>query len=272
MQINLVGNQINEIFNQAKSVLVVLGNGADSDLACLSASLVEVFSAYKKGSYMLTNQQLPIAAQPLVKNELLKRHLTPESLVLSFDWTKSQLDRVSYKIEGDRFDLIINSKGKKINPSEISYSYQGEKYDLVISVGVTSLEELTAFGIDQDLFNRVPSINFDKKVSNTQFAKLNLISNSADSICALAANSFNEAKIALPTKAAEIMLVGIKEATKNFTEVADPSTFEAAAYLKRCMIPGMVNFASEKTQGSEDKEETPENWVSPKIFRSRQLS
>ncbi len=273
MQVNLVGNQINEIFGNAKNVLVVLGKNADSDLACLAASLVEISQSYKKTSSLISTNELPIAAKPLVKPELLKTYLTPESLILSFDWTKSQLDKVSYKVEGNRFDLIINSHGKKINPNEITYSYQGENYDLIVCVGVRNVVELQAFGVETDLFNRLPTVNFDKDSANTQFAKLNLISQAADSISALAANTFKEAKIALPTKAAEILLVGIKEATKNFTEVSDPTTFEAAAYLKRCMIPGMVNFDAEAGNNTENQnEDTPENWISPKIFRSRQLS
>jgi len=119
----------------------------------------------------------------------------------------------------------------------------------------------------------VPSLNFDKNRENTQFAKINLVSGTTDGACYLASNTFKNAKILLPTKAAEIMLVGIREATNNFTAVSDPTTFEAAAFLKRCMIPGMVSFENEKTETEvAEKQDNPENWLSPKIFRSSRVS
>lgn len=272
MQINVAGFQVKELFEKAQSALIILGDNVDNDLACLAASLVEVFTAYKKQSLLLSNTELPIAAKPLVKSELIKTKLDPESLVVSFDWTKNQLDKVSYNIEGNRFDLIVASKGKRINPSDISYSYRGYRFDLVITVGVKNLEELNGFGIETDVFNRKPSLNFDKVKENTQFAKVNLVTVSGDGVCYQATNTFKMAKIILPTKAAEIMLVGIREATNNFTAVSDPATFEAAAYLKRCMIPGMIRPVSESEQQAKTEDEAPENWLSPKIFRSSRVS
>src|SRR3990167_2620774 len=242
MQVNVVSYQIKELFEKSKSALVVLGNNVDNDLACLAASLIEIFGSYKKSSLLLTNSEIPLAAKPIVKPELTKQKLSPESLVLSFDWTKSQLDKVSYNVSGDRFDLIISSHGKRLNPADISYSYRGQKFDLILTVGVRNLEELNSFGVETDVFNHLPSLNFYKNRENTQFAKINLVSAGADRVCYLATNIFKGAKIVLPTKAAEIMLVGIREATRNFTVVSDPAAFEAAAYLKRCMIQGMVNF------------------------------
>lgn len=272
MQINVVGYQIKELFEKAQNALVVLGDGADSDLSCLAASLVEIFSAYKKQAILITNNELPIAAKPLVKAELIKQKLEPESLVLSFDWTKNQLDKVSYNMEGNRFDLIINSRGKRLNPADITYSYKGQKFDLIVCVGVKNLQELNSFGVEIDKFNHLPSLNFDKNRENTQFAKINLVSGSTDGVCYLATNTFKNAQLVIPTKAAEIMLVGIREATKNFTEVTDPTTFEAAAFLKRCMIPGMVNFKAEKGVGDKKEDNETPNWLSPKIFRSSEAS
>jgi hypothetical protein len=273
MQVNVVSYQIKELFEKSQNVLVVLGNNVDNDLACLAASLVEVFSSYKKQATLISTTELPLAARPLVKPEAIRSKLDPESLIISFDWTKNQLEKVSYSVEGNRFDLIISSNGKRLNPSDISYSYRGQKFNLIVTVGVKNLEELRSHGIEVELFNSVPSLNFDKNRENTQFAKINLISPSTDGVAYLATNVFKAAKIVLPTKAAEILLVGVREATKNFTNVADPSTFEAAAYLKRCMIPGMVNFTIEKEQkAKEEEQETPENWLSPKIFRSSRVS
>lgn len=51
MQINVVGYQIKELFEKAQNALVVLGDGADSDLSCLAASLVEIFQLTRNKLY-----------------------------------------------------------------------------------------------------------------------------------------------------------------------------------------------------------------------------
>ena len=57
MQVNVVSFQLKELFDKSQSVLVVLGDNVDNDLACLAASLVEIFGAYKKQSLLLTNRE-----------------------------------------------------------------------------------------------------------------------------------------------------------------------------------------------------------------------
>lgn len=274
MQVNLVGFQLKELFEKSRKGLVVLGDNADVDLGSLAASLLEVFLSYKKESFLVTSSEIPLAAKPLVKEGQLRRGIEPKSLVLSFDWTKSQLDKVSYKLEGNRFNLIISSTGKKIDPAEISYAYQGSDYDLIVTVGVQTVEFLEKLGLDRDSFERTPSINLDKSSANTNFAKINIVDEKVDSLCSLAVNVFKQAEISLPTRAAETLLFGIRTITDNFSTIADPSTFEAAAYCKRCMIPGMVGETriKEAIEGQNEENETPEGWLSPKIFRSSRVS
>jgi nanoRNase/pAp phosphatase (c-di-AMP/oligoRNAs hydrolase) len=143
-----------------------------------------------------------------------------------------------------------------------------------VTVGVGNIDQLINLGFEQDSFNRLPSINFDKNSANTNFAKLNVVNPKSESICSLAVSTFKEAGIKLPTRAAETMLYGIRTATNNFTQVSDPATFEAAAYCKRSMIPGMVSeAATPKSETTENQEKNaPEAWLSPKIFRSNRVS
>src|SRR5437764_867759 len=125
MQVNVLGYQVKELFEKAKTALIILNQQADADESSLAASLIELFESYNKKAILITQATLPEAAKPLVKAEQIKDHLEPKSLVLSFNWQKSQLDKISYKLEDDKFNLIIGTKGKKINPEEITYSYKG---------------------------------------------------------------------------------------------------------------------------------------------------
>jgi nanoRNase/pAp phosphatase (c-di-AMP/oligoRNAs hydrolase) len=275
MQVNVLGPQVKEVFENAKKVVIVLDDQADTDSSSLAASLFELFSSYNKKVTLIAKNPLPEAAAPLVKPENFKKKIDPKSLVISFDWQQHKLEKLSYQLEGSKFNLIISSKVGKIDPNQVSYSYRGEEFDLLVSVGINNLEKIYRCGVDQDHFNRVASINFDKGNQNTNFAKLNVVGEKSDSVCSTAANVFKEAGIALPTKTAEIMLFGMRIITNNFTNVSDPATFEGAAYCKRSMIPGMLNQGSSvgvaKVENKEDNE-IPENWLSPKIYRSSRLS
>lgn len=274
MQVNVISYSLKELFEKAKNVLVVLNPRGSEDNGALAASLVEIFTGYNKKVDLFTREEIPLAARPLVKSEQIKTNVEPKSLVISFDWTKMDLDKVSYQLDGDRFDLIIKSKSGKLEPKDARFSYKGSDWDLIVTIGVSNIDELMALGFDQDSFNRLPSINFDKSSANTNFAKLNIVNPKAESLCSLAVSTFKEAGIKLPTRAAETMLYGIRTATNNFTQVSDPATFEAAAYCKRSMIPGMVNEAeTPKSEATENQEKNaPEAWLAPKIFRSNRVS
>lgn len=274
MQVNVISHQLKEMFEKAKNVLVVLGINDSEDAGSLAASLVELFVGYDKKVELLSRAELPLAARPLVKPEQIKKIVEPRSLVISFDWAKKQLDKVSYNLEGDKFNLIIRAKNGNIEPKDASFSYQGNEWDLVVTVGINSIEQLIDLGFEIDSFNRLPSLNFDRFAGNGNFAKLNIVNPQTDSLSSLAVNAFKDAGINLPTRAAETLLFGIRSATNNFSNVVDPQTFEAAAYCKRSMIPGMIR--EEKVVVSEKPEkveaDAPEAWLSPKIFRSNRVS
>lgn len=275
MQVNLIGPQLKQLFENSKNALIILGENANDDAAALAASLVEVFVSYKKEAVLVSRNALPEAVAALVKPGQLKTAVEPKSLVLSFDWAKVGLERVSYKVEGERFNLIVHSKGRKINPNDIEFLYQGTDFDLIVTVGVKKIEELLAFGLEEEVFRLAPTINFAHSLNNTNFAKLNIVNETTDSLSALAVNTLAEAKITLPTRAAEHLFYGMRTITNNFEQVSDPATFEAAAVCKRAMIP-FFNVPEAQNETSETEkpidENTPEGWLQPKVFRSRGLS
>lgn len=274
MQVNLIGPQIKELFDNSRTALIILGEGASVDSNCLAASLVELFVSYKKEAVLVTKTPLPEAAKPLVKPEQLQSQIEPKSLVLSFDWQKAGLEKVTYKIDGEKFKLIIHSKGRKLKVDDIEYLYQGNNFDVIITIGVKKLEELLTVGLDEETFTTLPTINIDRSLANTNFAKINLVNENTDSLCALTVKTLTEGKVPLPTRAAETLFFGMKSATNNFSDVSDPVTFEAAAVCKRAMIPTFTENsapeATEKTQETVD-ENAPEAWLQPKVFRSRGL-
>ncbi len=273
MQVNVTSYQIKDLINASSKPLIILGEGADADLSSLAVALVEVFESYSKKTVLVNKSPLPDPIKHFVKAEAVADKVESKKLVLTMDWAKNKLEKISYDLEGDKFNLIIAASGKKIDPKEITYSYRGQDFDLVVMLGLSGEEDLYQMGIDQDSFISLPSILIAKK-QEAAFAKLNIVNGQVDSVCALLAKIFEEAKVTLPTRAAEAMLYGIRLATGNFVNVTDPQTFESAAFCKRSMIPGMVkNEPEEKKElKKEDSGEKAAEWLSPKVFRSGRVS
>ena len=67
-----------------------------------------------------------------------------ESLVVSFDYKEEKVDKVSYNIEGDKFNLIIKPKEGQLplDPQDVIFSYSGKKPDLIIAINTSALEEI----------------------------------------------------------------------------------------------------------------------------------
>lgn len=274
MQVNVTRYQIKDLIEQAKKPLVVLGAGADNDTAALAAVWFEIFETYDKPAILVSQSALPAGVEALVKKEQIKNKVEAKSLVISLDWIENKLDKVSYDIDANKFNLIINSHGAKIDPSQLDFSYRGQDFDLLITVGVDKVEDLFALGIDNDVFLSLPSINWSRKEENTSFAKVNIVDKNADSLCSLGANIFKAAGVNLPIRAAEALMFGMRAATENFTRVNNPETFEAAAVCKRAMIPGLPTEEKKEAPQKkvENEEKAAESWLSPKIFRSSRLS
>ena len=273
MQVNVVGHQIKELFEKSKQALVVLQETNDVDQIAVATGLIELFGSYGKKAALLTKTTLPDATKPLVKSEQLKARLEPKSLVVSFDWSENQLDKVSYFLEGNKFNLVISSRGKRLKSEDLNYSYQGTDFDLLICVGIGQIAQLKSLGLEEEVLNSTPSINLDRSPTNENFAKVNVVGEGRDSLSAVTANLLKEAGINLPTRVAEIFLYAIRVSTNNFATVTDPATFEAAAFCKRSMIPGLApTKPSVNEEKSTTQEETPEGWLSPKVFRSGKFS
>ena len=67
---------------------------------------------------------------------------TGKNLVISFPYQEGSIEKVSYNIENDKFNLVIEPRENYpvITPEMIKYSYGGGNTDLIITVGTSQLK------------------------------------------------------------------------------------------------------------------------------------
>src|SRR4030042_3140864 len=216
MQINLSYLQIKSLIEEAEKILVYVSRDASADGVLAGLTLHTYLAGLGKKPALVYPAEIPSEIKDLSGVQAIEKSLGAKNLVISFDYTKTEVEKVNYKVDKGKFNLILQSK-KPIAPSELSFSYTGRDFDLIIFLGVTDLEKLNESFEGEDFYLSKPSLNIDNKVTNSFFAKVNLVDPKASSISEILATLFEKFGRPLAKKEAELLVLGLKYATNNFT-------------------------------------------------------
>jgi nanoRNase/pAp phosphatase (c-di-AMP/oligoRNAs hydrolase) len=303
MQVSDVSNQLKDLINQAKKILVVTQKDPSFDGFAAALGLYHVLSSLKKEVVLACAGEAPPGISSLPGSEKFVTSVGPRNLVISFDYAEGSIEKVSYNIEGNRFNLVISPRDGVVNPDQIQYSYSGSNFDLIFILDTPSLANLgKLYEQERYLYSSAPTINVDRHDSNTQFGKINLLDPSASSVSEILASLAKIMGVNCNEAAANCWLSGIKVATNNFSQAVSAETFEAAATCarslgKQAVTPGSFSFSQDKKppaspptfsadssskvssgrvndvrfegeDSSHGETEADQSWFSPKIYKS----
>lgn len=268
MKLNMSGNQIVDLIKKANKCLILLGNQPTADTVSAAFAWSELVSGFGRNVDIVSLGELPVEVASLDKISTIKRRLDPTNLIISFNWAQSMIEKVSYSVEGEKFNLIITPTGKRLDPTAVEYSYRGADYNLVIALGVNNPDNLPNNMVDKAIFDNVATINLDNKIENTNFGKINVVDPECDSISGLTVEILKESNSPVSIRVADYLLFGIRAATNNFDSIKNPASFEQAAFCSRVKKEGAIpGFENDKTN-----DEPSEDWFSPKVMRSSKVS
>lgn len=275
MLINTNTEQVKEIIDKAKSLLVVTKENPSIDAL---VSLISIYRQFKEGKevYLATRGPIPEAVKNLEGGEKISLEVAPRNLIISFDYVEGMIEKVSYNVEGNKFNLIISPKSGAISPEKVEYSYTGGKYDVIIVLDTQDLISLnTTLHLEQEELSEIPLINIDFHHENKNYGKLNLVDLEASSVSEVLINFFKQSKLEVKSEVADLLLYGLRSSTVNFTQKVSPQTFESAAWClqvsrveKEEKGPSSLEKISNEESEIESEEVKDESWLSPKIFRS----
>src|SRR3989338_3347096 len=269
----------------------------------IAASVTLYLHLTKLGKQVNLTCGQDINAPSIIGEDKIQKDLAKggDSLVVYFPYEDGAVDKVTYTIEGNYFNLVIQpgQSKKKLDPSAVKYSYTGGKLDALIVIDAPTLESLgEVYSAHHNEFKGKDIINIDRHMTNSQFGTVNLVNKSASSTSEIIFELLKLASIPLTPETATNLYAGIRGATNNFTSYAvNAGTFEAAAELlksgatKRAPMAPMrpTSFPSpfstppsftetpaaslDTIEAKEEKgeEETPEEWLKPKIFKGSSL-
>ena len=189
---------------------------------------------------------MTVAMNRLVGVDQVKTELPGRNLVISFDYVKDAIEKVSYNVENGKFNLLVQPKTghQPLSADNVGFKLAGSSADLVVLIGNVS----------------VPT-------DNQNLPTLSLIKNDSRSLAAETAALLQEANLPLDQDIAGNLLQGLADETDRFAS-ATADDFVSAANLARhgAVLSQTPVYSAAKTKL--DTQVQPSQWTGPKIFRS----
>lgn len=275
MNLGVYTFKLQTLIQQAKSILILLRKQPSVDV--VSASLSLYLSLIQKGKQVtvVCPDKMTVSFADLFAVDKIKDELAGGAgkLVISFPYVEGSIEKVSYNIENNKFNLVIEPRNKADLPAKeaIEFSSAGDlgEFDLIFTIGINDLSFLGKFQENyQTLINNKTIININNGLVNLPSASgFNITNPAAVSLSEIITLLLYKSNLPIDRDIAGNLLKGIKEKTANFQK-AGADSFEAASICLR-KVPGQpAQFQSNSVEPATEAKKAPPDWLKPKIYRS----
>jgi len=229
--------QVVEILRNNKKFLLLTHKGPDGDAI---GSLIAFYLTLKrldKEVTMVCDDLSPASFKYLNETkEIAQEFVGTRDFVISLDIKENKANKIMYKVEGDKLNIIITPKKGKIDQKMVSFPPGNYNFDAIIVLDSADLDRLgSVYEENPDIFYEVPVVNIDHHPGNAQFGKINLIDITATSTSEILV-SVIEALTGDPKffdeNMATALLTGIVTDTNSFQNMnTTPKSLTVAAQL-----------------------------------------
>lgn len=283
MDLNLEAQAFKDILaslKQNEDILIFLPETATRDAmaAALSLMLSLQTEPLKKTVRVAYPKQPTVAWSHLVGINKVIQQVGNKNFIISLDYIEGSIERVTYNIEGDKFNLVVEPKpgAPKFDENKVRYSYSGANAGLVIALNASTPQQLGKHHSEnQGLFAQKPVLVVDHNPQNSQYGKVNVVRPTAG-VSELITHLIQAAQLPMTSDIATNLYDGLLSGSRNFSVPAvSASTFEAAAILlkQNARKPGSHLTRSEELPhgefagSNEGEKQLPPDWLKPKIYK-----
>ncbi len=284
--------RLQSLLREVKNILIVVKSTPDNDYVASGIALYLSLLQRGKQVQIASPDKITVAQSDLIGIDKITSDLGKggRNLVISFPYVENKVEKVSYTIENNGFNLVIapTTDPERLNKDLVEFTRSGEgavSFDLIIAVGIASYEELGKFNAThRKLFTQKTTVVIsNKQVTQNEFGKLHIVNPSSASVSEIVAILLSRMNYPMDVDICNNLLKGIKEKTNNFTQGATADTFEAAAACMRKSTAGIEeprfspsfernpqSFMPPSNQAGpfNENQKTPPDWLKPKIYRS----
>lgn len=287
--------RVKDLVSQAKDILILTHAHPTAD--SMGSALALYVAMKNAGKHVVVGCPTPMTVElsNFVGANKAETKFSKKNFVISLDYEDGSIDKVTYNIEGKKFNLIIEPRPgyEGFNEDHVSFTHKGTAADVIFIIDTMHLGELgELYEGEKELFATRPIVNIDKHIDNARYGAINIIDHAA-STAELVGTVLSEIGTPLTEDIATNLLNAIYSASNSFQGEITARTFEVAA---ACLKAGGKRFTQEvvKEAVKEVKEEKPqevipptepeqkkeqpiptnppEDWLKPKIFKSSTIA
>lgn len=289
-------NSIKKPLSDAQTVYLFLPPNPSMDR--VAAALGFYLSLTQTGKKVMVYCSTPMRVEysDLVGINKVQKEMMGRNLTVSFDYVEDSIEKVSYNIEDNKFNLVIQPKAgfQPLSAEKVNFTYTGGEADLVWLIGVQGLDHLKEYQEkSENLFAPDKMVAFSIGNQPAISTNFGLIFPQAFSFSEVVVHLLTRLSLPLEADAATNLMMGVEKATKNFSlPGTGVASFEAAAL---CLRAGARRFFAQKKEppneaqaplqpmsaqvsaqqapasssaDTAEKDEKPKpDWLEPKIYR-----
>lgn len=236
VDINKTLTQIKEVISKNNSGIIALPAKATPDAV---AAATTMYLALTKMGKIVTLVASETPQSDMMGVDKIQNNLATggNNLVVSFPYTEGSIDKVDYKIEEERFNLIIAPREghEKLQPKDVQFSYTGGKIDFIIVIDAPNLAALgEIYQKNESKFSGRNIINIDRHLINNNYGSINMVVKTSSSTSELVYRIVRGIGVDLDRDMATNLYTGIATATNTFSSYSvNADTFEAVSQLLR---------------------------------------
>lgn len=302
---NSIVQKIRDELSKNDNIGIIVGKNPNIDEMAAALSLYLLLKEDKKASIACPTQPI-VELSNLVGIDKVSSQLTggEGDLVVSFPYIEGEIEKVSYTLEGGFLNIIVKAskQGLTFDEKDVKYSKGGGSFSLLFIIGTPRLSDLDNL-INSDKIRNTKIINIDNKQENERYGDIIIVSPNSSSVSEQIADLVLSLGFRLDKDVAQNLLDGINYATQNFqSSAASPLAFEVASVLMRNgarrenISPSSTvtrrypdkrysqetqsdenaanparRFPVAKSENRDDKEEqkqeAPNDWLAPKVYK-----
>lgn len=293
-------DDIKPLIDKAKDILIVTHINPTYDSMGSALSLYLGLKGIGKTVTVACPTPIIVEYSGFVGANKLQTSIAKKNFVISLDYEDGSIEKVSYNIEGNKFNLIIEPRPgfAEFSKDKVVYSHAGTEVDTIITVDTKHLGGLGAvYEEDKEMFATHPIINIDCHEDNAKYGSVNIVGDSGTT-AELIARFLTALGITFTEDIATNILHAIYKTTNSFQTHVTAQTFEVAS---QCMKAGGKQIGpTSSTSAPVQKQEAtepvapvsqpqepvvppktqnpppsnvapPEDWLKPKIYKGSNL-
>lgn len=288
--------QVKELLGKTKDVLIVIQEMPSPDSMGSALALYLGLMSLGKHVTVACPDPVTVGLSSFVGvNKVISDLAAKKNFVISLDYVDGSIEKVSYNIEGDKFNLVVEPRAgfDTFSAEKVHYSYVGGTADLIFAIDTPNLAGLKKlYEGNKDLFSGKPIVNVDRHPNNAQYGAVNVVDVTASATAEVVARLLSMLGVKLTVDIATNLLNAVYGGTANFTaanisagafDVASvalkaggkrfgvPLPVEEKAFQEVVVPQATVEPVHDHPHPVAPVGQAPSDWLKPKIFKSSNL-